>query len=173
MRALLVAALCLILSVALAPSVSAVMLFDYYQLTGEMLLYTNGDQFVALLIEGPAALSIDRWQDGTTQDGANWLQQYFNNKEQWISSNLVSPPDGVYQIATYSAGLSRWMRAAVRSSSSRPGPRPVKEIIPWLAAVNFFIVSLPFASGLSALIKIAKSRFASLTLRSWAVLALG
>ncbi|MCA9759411.1 MAG: PEP-CTERM sorting domain-containing protein, partial [Candidatus Eisenbacteria bacterium] len=78
---------------------------DYYSTTGQLFVDTNGVELVSLLVEGPAALSIDRWRDGTTEDGVTWAQQYFNGREQWIGISLTAPPDGLYQIATYDMGL--------------------------------------------------------------------
>ncbi len=97
------AAACL-LGVVAAPA-AAIPFIDYYASTGLLYVDTNGENLSVLLVEGPQAFSIDRWLDGTTQDGVTWAQAYFAGKEQWIGVSLTSPPDDVYQIATYAKGL--------------------------------------------------------------------
>ena len=78
---------------------------------GQLTILTDGADLISLLIDGPQATSIDRWQDGTNGDGVNgWAQAYFNGKEQWVGSGSAvsggSVIDGSYDIATYSAGLT-------------------------------------------------------------------
>jgi len=99
-------ALCLIIGSTLASPTFAIPIVDYDTLTGQLFFDTNGEDIVSLLVEGPAALSIDRWQDGIVQDGVTWAQAYFANKEQWVAVSLTSPPDAVYQLATYANGLT-------------------------------------------------------------------
>ena len=55
--------------------------------TGQLSVSTDGAELISMLIVGPPALSIDRWIDGTTQDGViGWEQEYFVDSEQWVGA---------------------------------------------------------------------------------------
>ena len=83
---------------------------DYDPDDGLLSVNTDGADMISLLINGPQAMSIDRWGDGSNGDGVmGWVQQYFNGKEQWVGAGSAvaggSVDQGIYQIATYAAGL--------------------------------------------------------------------
>lgn len=79
-----------------------------------------GFNLVSLKVPGPQATTIDRWSDGTSQDGvSSWVQSFTTHPvsgvtaEQWVglsnggnSSPNIAVPPGVYQIATYNSGLA-------------------------------------------------------------------
>lgn len=84
----------------------------YNPLTGDLTINPDEAQLISLLIPGPAATQISRWQDGTSSDGIiGWRQQYFDGKEQWIgegsalSNGFVVPTTAVFRIAVYPTGL--------------------------------------------------------------------
>ena len=80
--------------------------FMYYPSTGALVMDTDSDWLVSMLVEGPPALSIDKFDDGfDAETGTTWTQQYFNGKEQWIDTSLTGV-NGSWQIATYQTGLS-------------------------------------------------------------------
>lgn len=85
----------------------------YNAATGALSINPDNAQLISVLVAGPAATSINRWQNGTSGDGVNgWAQQYFNNKEQWVGAGsavaggFVTPVNSTYQIATYATGLT-------------------------------------------------------------------
>ncbi len=110
----------------LVGSLSAQTVVSYNATNGQLTVDTTGgvDQagfnLVSLKVPGPQATSIDRWLNGTSQDGVtDWVQQFTTNSvngvtaEQWValSSGGSSEPaaavaPGVYQVATYSTGLT-------------------------------------------------------------------
>ncbi len=84
---------------------------SYDAATGQVSVLTDGADIISLLIEGPQATSIERWQDGTNGDGiTGWAQMYFNGKEQWVGAGSAisggSVTTGSYDIATYPTGLT-------------------------------------------------------------------
>ena len=83
---------------------------DYNPDDGLLSVITDGADLISLLIEGPQAMSIDRWSEGTDGDGVlGWTQRYFSGKEQWVGAGSAlaggSVTQGTYQIATYPLGL--------------------------------------------------------------------
>lgn len=110
----------IVVLVFLPAFVSAQAVVDYNASNGQLTIDTTGGvggagfNLVSVKLPGPAATSIDRWLDGTSQDTVPaWVQVYFNNAEQWTalsnggaSSPTSAVPPGVYQIATYSPGLT-------------------------------------------------------------------
>jgi len=100
--------------------VSAQAIVSYNATNGQLTIDTTGGvggagfDLVSVKVPGPQATSIDRWLDGTSQDTISfWAQTFFDSAEQWTAlsnGGLASPTNGVspgvYQIATYSAGLT-------------------------------------------------------------------
>lgn len=82
----------------------------YDAMSGQLSVSTDGADLISIVVEGPSALSIDRWVDGTSQDSIlGWEQQYFAGFEQWAGIGSAeaggSVPQGTYQIATYDVNL--------------------------------------------------------------------
>jgi hypothetical protein len=80
--------------------------FYYNRATGALILDTDGQTAVSLLVEGPSAMSIDRFAGFDVATGTNWVQGYFAGKEQWIELSLTGV-QGAFKIATYAAGLAQ------------------------------------------------------------------
>lgn len=112
-------AISVVLLVFVPAVVSAQAVVNYNASNGQLTIDTTGGiggagfNLVSVKLPGPAATSIDRWLDGTSQDTVPaWVQVYFNNAEQWTAlgngggSPTSAVPPGVYQIATYSSGLT-------------------------------------------------------------------
>ncbi len=55
----------------------------YWADYGTMFVYNYDANLTSMVIEGPSAVSIDRWQSGTFQDGMYWSQRNFAGAEQW------------------------------------------------------------------------------------------
>jgi len=67
---------------------AAVPTFSYDTQTGIVQLAAEldpGTTLTSWLIQGPQALSILAFQDGTNGQGSDWVQGYFDGKEQWIA----------------------------------------------------------------------------------------
>ena len=78
----------------------------YNTANGRMMIDVDGDTFTSLIIDGPAALSIDRWGNEWFEDGNTWSQAYFAGAEQWFAGLDATVPSGVYHIATYPSYLT-------------------------------------------------------------------
>ena len=83
---------------------------DYNPNDGFLSIFTDGVDLFSVLIEGPRAISIDHWSEGTDGDGVTgWTQTYFDGREQWIGVGSIfgggSVEVGTYQIATYATQL--------------------------------------------------------------------
>ncbi|MCA9265482.1 MAG: VPLPA-CTERM sorting domain-containing protein [Planctomycetales bacterium] len=108
--AALVATLTASVGSAATPTVS------YNSTTGALSVNPNGEQMISILVEGPEANSILKWDNtaaGVIEDGVTgWVQEYYNGREQWVgaggalTSLYVTPTDTNYTIATYDTGLS-------------------------------------------------------------------
>ena len=83
----------------------------YIPYLGQMHVYNYTANLIAMVIEGPQAVSIDRWQSGTTQDGMTWSQRYFGGAEQWYGGmNRGSTPPWHRERLTHSTYLRpRWL----------------------------------------------------------------
>ncbi|MEZ6192109.1 MAG: hypothetical protein R3C45_12595 [Phycisphaerales bacterium] len=64
----------------------------------------SGATLVSWVIDGPQAVQILAFQDGTTSQGSDWVQGYFDGKEQWIAIT-GSGVNGGWDIAQYASGL--------------------------------------------------------------------
>lgn len=62
------------------------------------------DKLVSFLVEGPAALEILKFQNGTFDEGNGWAQQFFDGREQWIAT-FGDGVAGAWDIARYATGL--------------------------------------------------------------------
>ncbi len=85
----------------------AVPVFTYDADSGVMHMETEldpGTNVVSWLIEGPQALEILAFQDGTSAEGCDWVQGYFGGKEQWIAIT-GDGVNGGWDIARYATGL--------------------------------------------------------------------
>ncbi len=88
----------------------------YNRANGRMKLEVDGDTLTSLILDGPMALSIDRWGNDWLQDGNIWTQGYAGGAEQWWAGldpdaepgvfALATAPDGVYHIATFPTNLA-------------------------------------------------------------------
>ncbi len=87
------------------PKTSSIELI-YNSANGRMMLDVDGDTFTSLIIDGPMALSIDRWGNEWFEDGNTWSQAYFAGAEQWFAGLDATVPSGVYHIATYPSYLT-------------------------------------------------------------------
>ncbi len=81
--------------------------FSYDAQTGVVRMHAEldpGTTLVSWLIEGPQASGILAFQDGTNSQGSDWVQGYFDGKEQWIAltGDGVS---GSWDVALYPASL--------------------------------------------------------------------
>jgi hypothetical protein len=100
--------------VGLAADVLAAPAVTYNRSTGAVSVDTSdGTLLVSIVVSGPEATSIDRWQDGSFQDDVLWTQSFFQGAEQWAATGwMQNPPQGqsfvdpgTYQLATYATGL--------------------------------------------------------------------
>jgi len=74
---------------------------------------TDGTLLTSMVVAGPPASSIVRWQDGTFEDNVSWTQEFFADAEQWSGTGGFGDPPvgqpavapGIYQIANYETGL--------------------------------------------------------------------
>lgn len=97
----------------LVTTVTAAPTVKYNSATGVLSVdTTDGTLITSLSVLGPQATSIDRWLDGTNQDGFDWDQAYFAGREQWSATGNGLPPaigsgvsPGVYNVARYAVGL--------------------------------------------------------------------
>lgn len=115
MRRTILSALIVLLSAALSQADNTpgnnIPDVTYNPQDGHLLVGTDGAELISVIIEGPAAMSIEKWTNGSTEDGVtNWQQEYFAGAEQWvgagsaIASGFVA--QGSYHIATYATGLT-------------------------------------------------------------------
>jgi hypothetical protein len=50
---------------------------------------SNGTLLFSIVVTGPEATSIDRWQDGSFQDNVLWTQSFFQGAEQWVATGWM------------------------------------------------------------------------------------
>ena len=86
----------------------------YNRSTGAVSVDTSdGTLLVSIVVSGPEATSIDRWQDASFEDDVLWTQSFFQGAEQWAATGWMQNPSqgqsfvdpGTYQLATYATGL--------------------------------------------------------------------
>ena len=86
---------------------AAVPAFTYNRSTGVLRVdaaLDPGTTLVSWLVPGPGAAQILAFQDGTNAEGSDWIQGYFDGKEQWIAVT----GDGIagsWDVAHYTTGL--------------------------------------------------------------------
>lgn len=80
----------------------------YDFITGWLVVNPQNNQLVSLSVPGPPALTIHRWQNGTSSNGiTDWVQRYADGKEQWIGTTHVAngefvfPNNYTYDVARY------------------------------------------------------------------------
>ena len=86
---------------------AAVPTFAYDATTGTLQLDAGldaGTTMVSWLIQGPQALEILAFQDGTFDQGSSWVQGYFGGKEQWIAVS-GDGVNGLWDVARYETVL--------------------------------------------------------------------
>ena len=100
--------------VGLAADGLAAPVVTYNRSTGAVSVDTSdGTLLFSIVVTGPEATSIDRWQDGSFEDDVLWTQSFFQGAEQWFAAGwMQNPPQGqsfvdpgTYQLATYATGL--------------------------------------------------------------------
>ena len=102
---LAVGAVCLI--TAYGSEASADPAFIYDAESGVLQLNADldpGTTLVSWLIQGPEALGILAFEDGSTSEGSDWVQGYFSGSEQWIAIT----GDGItgqWDVAQYETSL--------------------------------------------------------------------
>ena len=47
---------------------------------------SDGTLLFSIVVAGPQATSIDRWQDDSFQDDVVWTQSFFQGAEQWVAT---------------------------------------------------------------------------------------
>ena len=59
----------------------------YNRSTGAVSVDTSdGTLLFSIVVTGPEATSIDRWQDGSFEDDVLWTQSFFQGAEQWVAA---------------------------------------------------------------------------------------
>ncbi len=96
---------CLTMTCVAAADTSPV--FTYDAQTGILSVNADldaGTTLVSWLVPGPQATSVLAFENGTNSQGSDWIQGYFDNKEQWIAitGNGIT---GSWDIAQYTTEL--------------------------------------------------------------------